>query len=59
MKDIREQIIEILQKIGANVYIPYDVKCDIADAILAIEHCEESAEKYMAMRDNPEQFKAK
>ena len=32
----KEQIIEILAKVGANVYIPYDVKCNIADAILAI-----------------------
>jgi len=32
----RDKIIEILGKIGANVYIPYDVKCNLADAILAI-----------------------
>jgi len=32
----KEQIIEILAKVGANVYIPYDVKCNIADAILAL-----------------------
>jgi hypothetical protein len=29
-------MIEILQKVGANVYIPYDVKCNIADEILAL-----------------------
>ena len=36
----KEQIIEILAKIGANVYIPYDVKCNIADAILALHRRE-------------------
>ena len=31
-----EAVIEILGKVGANIYIPYDIKCNIALEILAL-----------------------
>jgi len=36
----KEEIIEILAKAGDNSYIPWSVKCNIADEILALHRSE-------------------